>query len=283
MSRSRIPFNAEELAFIEARKEMPRQALHVVFVTEFQRTDVAVDHIKSLCTRRGWTKRTWWTPADDAKLCAEFPHRQTRGLAQELGRSESSTHNRAHKLGLHKTDAYLASPDACRLRRGDNVGAAFRFTKGQVPPNKGKKMPPGWAPGRMRETQFVKGQKGSKYMPIGSTRLIDGYEYTKVSDVPKVAYSVNWKATHILNWEAIHGPMPKGHALKSLDGDRLNVTASNWQLVPRAMLPRLSGGPHHQRLNYDIAPAALRPTLMAVARLEHAAHTRKRVNREARA
>ena len=38
-----------------------------------------------------------------------------------------------------------------------------------------------------------------------------------------------WRAVHLLNWEAINGPIPKSHCLKCLDGNRLNV-------APRAEL-----------------------------------------------
>src|SRR5262245_45486941 len=115
-----------------------------------------------------------WEPEDDALMRARFPHEPTPRLAGALRRTVPSVYNRAKKLGLTKSVEYLASPAACRLRRGDNVGAAFRFKKGQVPANKGLRRP-GWHAGRMRETQFKKGQTGIRYMPIGSTRLVEGY------------------------------------------------------------------------------------------------------------
>jgi hypothetical protein len=90
-----------------------------------------------------------------------------------------------------------------------------------VPANKGLRRP-GWGPGRMKTTQF-KGQRNgtaaAHWMPIGSTRLIDGYVYVKVADVPNVPYMVNWKPEHHLIWTRAHGPMPPG--MRSLrNGDR---------------------------------------------------------------
>lgn len=81
-------------------------------------------------------------------------------------------------------------------------------------------------------------------------------------------------AIHRWLWEQRHGPIPDGHALKSLDGNKLNTDPSNWELVPRGLLPRLNG--IHGR-DYDAAPAEMKPTIMAVAKLAHRlAETRQR-------
>lgn len=97
-----------------------------------------------------------WNPEDEELLQARYPHEPTAPIAKALRRSVSAVYLRAKLLGLAKSAAYLASPAACRLRRGDQVGAAFRYPKGHVPANKGLRRP-GWAPGRMSETQFRKG------------------------------------------------------------------------------------------------------------------------------
>ncbi len=53
--RLHIPYSATEMAFIEARKGMPRKYLQAAFVEAFGRNDVTEAHLKSLCTRKGWT------------------------------------------------------------------------------------------------------------------------------------------------------------------------------------------------------------------------------------
>lgn len=268
-----ITYSADELAFIEALRELPRAIITAELHAVFGRTDVEEDHIRQLCKRRGWVSRTLWTAADDALLRARYPDTSTAQLAAALGRSISGTFQRALALGLRKSPAYLSSAASGRLQRDGGAGVATRFQKGHVPANKGLRRK-GWAPGRMGETQFAKAHRPHTWMPVGSTRLVDGYEYTKVSDVRKVPYTVNWKATHILRWEAVHGPVPKGYALKSRDGNRRNTDPANWMLVSRSLLPRLAGG-RTGRLNYDAAPAELRPTLLAVAQLEQAAKQRR--------
>lgn len=142
-----------------------------------------------------------WSVEDDATLTSRYPHEPTAALARELRRSVNAIYARADILGLNKSAAYLASPDACRLRRGDNVGAPTRFKKGQVPLNKGLRRP-GWGPGRMKQTQFVKGARNGvaarRWMPVGSTRLVDGYVYRKVADTPSVPWTKNWTPDHVL-------------------------------------------------------------------------------------
>lgn len=75
---------------------------------------------------------------------------------------------------------------------------------------------------------------------------------------------------HVIRWEAEHGPVPPGMALKCLDGNRQNTDPENWEAIPRGMLPRLAGG-RWNRLPYDSAPDELKPTIMAIAKLDHAA------------
>ena len=81
-----------------------------------------------------------------------------------------------------------------------------------------------------------------------------------------------WRGVHLIRWEEANGPLPPGHCLKCLDGDKLNTAPKNWACVPRALLPRLIGGNRHRNLlPFDEAPPELRPILLATARLEHAA------------
>lgn len=174
-----------------------------------------------------------WSKADDAVLRRIYPHEPNTVIAVRLRRTIFAIYCRAGTLGLKKSAAYLASPHACRLRRGDNPGIPYRYAKGHVPANKGLRRP-GWAPGRMKETQFKKGALPHTHMPVGSTRLVDGYVYRKVTDVRHVPWTVNWKPEHVLIWERVHGPLPAGHCLWFTDGDRRHVDLANLELHTRA-------------------------------------------------
>lgn len=123
-------------------------------------------------------------------------------------------------------------PAACRLRHGDQVGAAFRFPKGHVPANKGLRRP-GWTAGRMADTQFKPGQRGGRWMPLGSVRINSyGYRDRKIADTgypPR-----DWRADHLLLWEELLGPVPPGQCVCFKNGDKTDVRIDNLQLLSRA-------------------------------------------------
>lgn len=208
MKGQRIEYFADELAWIEARKDWPRRDLHAAFVARFEREDVSIDNFKALCKRKGWmTGRTGHFPAGVPSWSA--------------GRK-----------GLRH-----AGSEKGWFKPGKRQGVAQRLWK-----------------------------------PVGTERVSkDGYVERKVND--DLPLRRRWRAVHLIRWEALHGPVPEGHALKCLDGDRQNTDPTNWAAVPRALLPRLNG---KSGRNYDTAEPEVKPAIMAVARLEQrAAEIRK--------
>lgn len=189
-----------------------------------------------------------WTRAEDKLLRKRYPHASTAAIARDLGMRVLQVSQHAHVLGLHKSEAYLASPAACRLRRGDEVGKAYRFPKGHVPANKGLRRP-GWHRGRMRETQFKKGRpanESANYQPIGTERICskDGYLIRKVTDDRSLVPARRWVAVHRLVWEAANGPIPKGHAVRFKPGMKTavagEITLDRLELVSLADNMRLN-------------------------------------------
>ncbi len=179
-----------------------------------------------------------WSAEDHKVLTRLYPHHPTAWVAGQLDRSVCSVNGRATKLRLRKESLYKAQAwRLCGLQL-DEAGKPHRFQKGLVPANKGMRRP-GWHAGRMRETQFRKGQRSGKaaahYKSLGATRLIDGYLYVKVAEVMNVPYTVNWKPVHVLNWERANGrPLPAGHVLRFLDRDRMNVAPGNLELLTKS-------------------------------------------------
>lgn len=198
-----IAYAEEELAWIEARKTLPRRELHAMFVARWSRSDVSFANLKALCTRKGWL-----------------------------------------------------------------TGRTGRIEKGTVSHNKGKPMSPEIR-AKCAPTMFQKGNRTGRanhiYKPIGTERISkDGYLERKVHD--GLPMQSRWRAVHLINWEALHGPIPDGMCLKSRDGNRQNTDPANWELLDRALLPVLNGG-GWGKLSYDEAEPEVKPALMALAKL----------------
>lgn len=100
--------------------------------------------------------------------------------------------------------------------------------------------------------------------PIGTEVTKKDFVYIKVHDWSE---GYPYALKHKLLWERLWGPVPAGHKLKCLDGNKSNTDPSNWECVSMGVLGRL-----HAR-NFENAPTILKPTILAVARLDHAAAT----------
>lgn len=176
-----------------------------------------------------------------------------------------------------REDVSQANLTALCKRKGWRTGRSGRFEPGQESWSKGKKLP---TRGRSAETQFKKGERKGRsnhvYKPIGTERVSkSGYIERKIHD--GMPMHSRWRAVHLIRWEEVNGPVPDKHALKCLDGDRANTDPTNWIAVPRAIFPRLAG---RWARKYDDAPEEIKPTLLAIARLEYAAREARKAKRE---
>lgn len=154
-------------------------------------------------------------------------------------------------------------------RRGWKTGRDGRYVPGSIPQNKGKKMPYNE---RCAATQFKKGHAPHNTHHLGHERTDrDGYVWVSVPETnPHTGYHRRYVMKHRWLWQKLNGPLPKDMVLKCLDGNKSNTDPENWEAIPRAMLPRLNG---RFGRNYDDAPAALKPTIMAIAKIEHKARS----------
>lgn len=181
-----------------------------------------------------------------------------------------SDYHAAFVARFDRADVTAAHLHALRKRKGWKTGRTGQFTKGTEPPNKGKPFPTAALHPNCRKTQFRQGHEPHNTKFAGHERVSkDGYVEISVEETnPHTGYHRRYVLKHRWLWEQANGPVPDGMALKCL-GDKLNTAPSNWELVPRALLPRLNGGRHKRRIAYDEAPTELKPTIMAIAKLEH--------------
>ena len=174
--------------------------------------------------------RMAWTEQQVEAIRSRYPHERTDNIARDLGIPTARVYSKAAWMGLTKTPEYLASPEACRLRRDNPQGAQHRFQKGHTPANKGVK---GSSYPGMEATQFKKGQKPHTWKPLGTERYSkEGYLQRKVTDTgypPR-----DWVGVHILLWREHHGEIPAGHIIKFKDGNKQNIAIENLECISQA-------------------------------------------------
>lgn len=190
----------------------------------------------------------------------------------------------AHKTGVRqkihaafckrfgRQDVSLNNLKSLCKRNGWLTGRTGCYEPGRTPENKGKKMP---FNANSAKTQFKKGQLPSNTKHLGHERVNkDGYVEISIKEVnPHTGYERRYVHKHRHLWEKENGPIPDGKCLKCLDGNKANTDPSNWEAIPRGILPRLNS---RFGRGYDDAAPELKPTIMAIAKLEHKAREVKK-------
>ncbi|KAB6715838.1 HNH endonuclease [Roseobacter sp. TSBP12] len=169
---------------------------------------------------------------------------------------------------FRREDVSFENLRALMKRKGWNTGRTGCFEKGQHSWNKGKSLPVSDA---FKARQFKKGHRPHNQNEIGHERINrEGYVEISVAERnPWTDAERRYIAKHKWLWEKAHGPVPDGHCLKCVDGDKTNTAPSNWTPIPRALLPRLNG--RWGNLSYDDAEPELKPYVLAAAKLQNAA------------
>lgn len=236
---------------------------HAAFVAEFGRCDVTAANLHGLRKRLGWKV---------GRAPGRFVGRRTKYSDAEIiwlrdnCTLEIGEYQRSFCALFDRDDVSAAMLSSLRKREKWKTGRTGRFDKGRAPWSKGRKI--GNNPGSAR-TQFRKGGLPHNTKYVGHERVSrDGYIEISIQQTnPHTGFERRYVLKHRWQWEQKHGPVPDGMVLKC-KGDALNTDPSNWELIPRGLLPRLNG---RSGRNYDSAPAELKPTIMAVAKLEHRA------------
>lgn len=183
-----------------------------------------------------------WKAAELKLLRKLYPMTDSGELAKRFGVTKPQLYGEAKRLGLRKAPEFLSELGRKKLTI---AGVPHRFKSGLIPHNKGTRRP-GWAPGRMAETQFKKGERrgaaNRNWKPIG-TILPDteGFLRIKVREWrPGEATGFGntdiWPLLNRHVWAQHRGPIPPSHAVVFRDGDRANCAIENLEMISRAQL-----------------------------------------------
>ena len=203
------------------------------------------------------TPRHQWTPHQLAMLQAQYPHQRTTDLAAELGIDIKRVYAKANRMGLRKSDAFLATDASGRILKGGKLSQDTQFKPGQKTWNQGLSYQPG---GRCADTQFKPGSKPYTTMPLGSYRIITnrGRKYQQLERKTAEVSGPNhkrWTPVARLVWEAAHGPVPKGCIVVFKPGQRTveleQITLDRLECITRAQNADRN---HPNRSNPEVAP-----------------------------
>lgn len=272
MRGQRITYSAAEMAWLEANRTMVISDYHRAFQAAFERPDVAALNLHALRKRKGW--KVGRAKGRTAGRLLRYSQAEMAWLRDNCTMAIGDYHT-AFVEAFKRDDVSPGKLQSLRKRHGWKTGRTGHFAKGGEPANKGKVCPPGTG-GRhpnAQRTQFRKGQQPHNTKYLGHERInVDGYVEISVAETnPHTGFERRYVHKHVYLWESANGPVPEGYCLKALDGDRTNTDPSNWEAVPRGVLPRLNGGRATRIMAYDAAPADLKPTLLALAKVEHKA------------
>lgn len=274
MRGRRIAYSYDEMTWLEANRTMVISDYHAAFRAKFGRPEISAMHLHGLRKRKGWKT---------GREGDRYKGRHRRFGADEMAWLTANCtlpiaeYHAAFIAAFPREDVRPQNLHGLRKRMGWKTGRTGCFVKGQEPLNKGKQCAPGTG-GRhpnAQRTQFRAGALPHNTKGAGHERIDskDGYVILIVEETnPWTGAATRPVHKHRWLWEQLHGPIPDGMALKCLDSNKLNTDPSNWELVPRGVLARLNGGRHKKRVAYDDAAPELKPTIMALAKIEHRAH-----------
>lgn len=171
--------------------------------------------------------KIFWTEQERQDLIRLFPDNYTQEIAVKLKRTYRSVCSQANLLGLKKSENFKLIELSKQGERLKEVGKKSRFSEGHISHNKGVKMPDEVRE-KVKHTFFQRNHTphNTKY---------DGYErITKDGYVEIRIKKGSFILKHRYIWEQAHGALPKKMKLAFKDGNRLNITLENLELISEA-------------------------------------------------
>jgi len=161
-----------------------------------------------------------WTNNEEQYLIANYANTSNIELAKTLGKKDANAIGaKAYHLKLRKSGQFLR--ESCKAR------TKGQFKKGLIPHNKGKKLSQETKE-KLKPTMFKRGNRPHNAQPVGTeTKDKDGYVWVKIAEPSE------WKLKHHI---AYGEPVPTGHKVIFLDGNKYNFERGNLQLVSNAEL-----------------------------------------------
>jgi hypothetical protein len=232
-----MKYRPEHDQFLKQHQHISRAELAAMFNKKFG-TNISVNAMGKRCLSLGLSSTyTWYFKLTDEHIQYLRDHQHlTRPVLLAQFNAKFSANltmdglsTRCYRLKIKST-----------AQKKPNSGC---FNKGLTPWNKGKKglrVSPA--------SEFKKGNLPAQTKPVGSMRrtLRDNILQIKIAN-PKV-----WRDVHKLIYEEHHGPIPKGHVIIFLDGDKNNFDVQNLACISRGVHSQMCRDGVYKLKNVDL-------------------------------
>lgn len=213
--------------------------------------------------KRPVTHRFW--SEDELKILRQiYPNKLTREVAVILNKTEKAVYMQAKICGIKKSEMFLKSELSGRANL-KKEGLAYRYPKGHIPFNKGKKMRKEVYE-KVKHTMFKKGSIPHNSKITGSEVLRrdkSGKEYILI----KVPNERKLKYKHVHLWETKNGKIKKGFNVVFKDGNPLNCFLENLECISNAELM--------QRNTIHRFPPELKGVIILTNKLKRTIHAKE--------
>lgn len=230
-------YSDEELDFIKANQKLLRKDLHILFIKKFNRTEVTVNALNSLC------KRNRWLSGRKAKGGSHYDQAVIEFLSENRDMPREQLKNEINcKFGLSMT--YNAVVNLC-TRKGFHSKNTGQFGEHD-----------GWRQGIAYQNR-----------PIGYEASPDkrGRVYVKTG-MPS-----EYRLKHHLIYEQHFGEIPENHVIVFKDSNCLNFNPNNLIAVHRGAIGTLN-----RRYKSHSAPDEVKPLLLTMAQIDHKIYQKER-------
>lgn len=197
-------------------------------------------YLQSVANKHGLKKqigfggRVKFTAAEMEYLKANYANVSNIELAKHFGIEVHFITGFATKHGLKKSKSFMQSLVSDRFVDG---GKKTRFKTGQQTWNKGLDIKSYLSPEsleKMAKSHFKKGHVPHNHLPLFSERISKG-GYVEIKVTEGVSKN-NYMFKHRWLWEQQHGPVPKGKTVVFKNGNPMDFSLDNLELIDRKEL-----------------------------------------------
>lgn len=164
------------------------------------------------------------------EILRRYPDEKAASIAADFKVHITTIYGTAKRYNIKKSEAFNASEQSGRIKKGEQRSVTTQFKKGCQAANKGKRME-ALIKNKAKLKKWKDGlwKKGNKPHNTGTDgeirwRKNPGYYFIRISE----GY---WEFLHRYLWKKENGDIPEGHNIVYKDGNHRNCTIENLDCI----------------------------------------------------